>query len=135
MDGLEIRKRYDTLVSQRKTVEDVWEIINKLVVPFRGDFFRDISSEHSVTWRDNREVFDSTAIDACNTLAASIHGSLTSPAIRWFELQFRDQNLNEDRDSRAWLEAAAEKCFYALQDSNFNLEANETYLDLVSYGY
>jgi hypothetical protein len=134
MEGIEIRKRFDTLVSQRKTVEDVWELINKLVVPFRGDFFRDIQSEHSVTWRDNREIFDSTAVDAANTLAASIHGSLTSPAIRWFELAYRLQELNEDKDARQWLEEGAHKCFLALQDSNFNLEANETYLDLVSYG-
>lgn len=134
MDGIEIRKRFDALVQQRKTVEDVWETINKLVVPFRGDFFRDISSEHSVTWRDNREIFDSTAVDAANTLAASIHGSLTSPAIRWFELAYRQEALNKDRDARTWLEGGAEKCFYALQDSNFNLEANETYLDLVAYG-
>lgn len=134
MDGLEIRRRYDALVSQRKTVEDVWEVINQLVVPFRGDFFRDITSEHAVTWRDNREIFDSTAIDAAHILASSIHGSLTSPAIRWFELAFRELELNDMREPRAWLEMAAEKCFYALQDSNFNLEANETYLDLVSYG-
>lgn len=134
MNGKEIRRRFDVLVSNRKTVEDVWDVINKFVVPFRGDFFRDISSEHAVTWRDNREIFDSTAIDAANTLAASIHGSLTSPAIRWFELAYRLEVLNEDRDSRAWLENGAHKCFTALQDSNFNLEANETYLDLVSYG-
>jgi hypothetical protein len=134
MDGNEIKKRFDYLVSQRKTVEDIWDVINKLVVPFRGDFFRDINSEHAVTWRDNREVFDSTAIDAAHILASSIHGSLTSPAIRWFELGYRDLALNEEKDAVAWLEAAAEKCFNALQDSNFNLEANETYLDLVSYG-
>jgi len=134
MDGLEIRRRYDALVSQRKTVEDVWEVINQLVVPFRGDFFRDITSEHAVTWRDNREIFDSTAVDAANTLAASIHGSLTSPAIRWFELAFRDETLMEAQEPRAWLENAAHKCFQALQESNFNLEANETYLDLVTYG-
>ncbi len=134
MDGLEIRRRYDALVSQRKTVEDVWEVINQLVVPFRGDFFRDITSEHAVTWRDNREIFDSTAIDAAHILASSIHGSLTSPAIRWFELAFRQLELNTMREPRAWLEMAAEKCFNALQDSNFNLEANETYLDLVTYG-
>jgi hypothetical protein len=134
MDGLEIKKRFDYLVSQRKTVEDIWDVINKLVVPFRGDFFRDINSEHAVTWRDNREVFDSTAIDAAHILASSIHGSLTSPAIRWFELGYRDLALNEEKDAMSWLEQAAEKCFNALQDSNFNLEANETYLDLVSYG-
>lgn len=134
MDGLEIRKRFDYLVTQRKTVEDIWQVINQLVVPFRGDFFRDVSSEHSVTWRDNREVFDSTAIDAAHILASSIHGSLTSPAIRWFELGYRDTRLNDNKEARSWLESAAEKCFNALQDSNFNLEANETYLDLVSYG-
>jgi len=134
MDASDITKRYDVLVSQRKTVEDVWDIINKLVVPFRGDFFRDVSSEHAVTWRDNREIFDSTAVDAAGTLAASIRGSLTSPAIRWFELAFRDAGLNDEKDARAWLENAAHMCFTALQDSNFNLEANETYIDLVSYG-
>lgn len=134
MDGQEIKNRYDVLVGQRKTVENVWEIINHLVVPFRGDFFSDVATEHAVTWRDNREIFDSTAVDACNTLAASIHGSLTSPAIRWFELAFRDDALNDVKEARAWLEAASEKCFLALQDSNFNLEANETYLDLVAYG-
>jgi hypothetical protein len=134
MDGKSIVQRFDMLVSQRKTVEDVWDVINKLVVPFRGDFFRDVSSEHAVTWRDNREIFDSTAVDAAGTLAASIHGSLTSPAIRWFELAFRSAVLNDDKEARAWLEEAAHKCFLALQDSNFNLEANETYIDLVSYG-
>jgi len=134
MEGSEIKRRFDSLVSTRKTVEDVWEIINHLVVPFRGDFFRDITSEHAVTWRDNREIFDSTAVDACNTLAASIHGALTSPAIRWFELGYREIILNENRSAKQWLENAATKCFQALQDSNFNLEANETYIDLVSYG-
>ncbi len=134
MDGKNIVQRFDMLVSQRKTVEDVWDVINKLVVPFRGDFFRDVSSEHAVTWRDNREIFDSTAVDAAGTLAASIHGSLTSPAIRWFELAFRSEELNTDKEARSWLEAASHKCFLALQDSNFNLEANETYIDLVSYG-
>jgi len=134
MDASDIVKRWDYLVSQRKTVEDVWEVINTLVVPFRGDFFRDVTSEHAVTWRDNREIFDSTAVDAAGTLAASIHGSLTSPAIRWFELAFREDDLNDDKEARGWLEKAAHLCFMALQDSNFNLEANETYIDLVSYG-
>lgn len=134
MDGKDIVKRFDSLVQNRKTVEDVWEVINQLVVPFRGDFFRDITSEHAVTWRDNREIFDSTAVDAAGTLAASIHGSLTSPAIRWFELAFRSDELNSNKEAREWLENAAHQCFMALQDSNFNLEANETYIDLVSYG-
>lgn len=134
MQANEIVKRFDALASQRKTVEDVWQIINKLVVPFRGDFFRDISSEHAVEWRDNRQVYDSTAINANNTLASSLHGSLTSPAIRWFDLEWRDPVLNTDQEAREWIEQASMIAFQELQDSNFNLEVNEGYIDLTSYG-
>lgn len=134
MQPSNIVKRYDALASQRKTVEDVWEVINKLVVPFRGDFFREVSSEHAVEWRDNRQVYDSTAINACNTLASSLHGSLTSPAIRWFDVEWRDQKVNLLQPARQWIETASSIAFQTLQDSNFNLEANEGYIDLCSYG-
>jgi hypothetical protein len=92
-----------------------------------------VISEHAVEWR-KREVYDSTAVMAAQSLAASLHGSLTTPAIRWFELRFRDSDLAENQESREWLEDCAQRVYDALQDSNFNLEVNETYLDLVGYG-
>lgn len=134
MKASDIKKRFEALETERSTVEDVWRAIKQYVVPFRGDFFKEVNSEHSVEWRDNRQIYDSTAISACSTLAASIHGSLTSPAIRWFELKYRLDALNDDKEAAEWLENAAARSFEALQDSNFNLEANETYLDLVSFG-
>lgn len=132
-DNASIVKRFEQLWSTRKTVENTWDVIERFVAPYRGRFFQEVNTEHSVEWR-KREVYDSTAVMSAQSLAASLHGSLTTPAIRWFELQFRDADLNKQQGPREWLEACGQRVYDALQDSNFNLEANETYLDLVCYG-
>jgi hypothetical protein len=134
MDGKTIIAKVGELHSLRSTVEDQWEIIKQLVTPYRGNFFDTASGEGSIEWRENRRIFDSTAVNANNTLASSLHGALTSPAIRWFDLTFRADDLNANKEAREWLEECSKIIYRALQDSNFNLEANETYLDLTSYG-
>lgn len=134
MQPNEIVSRFDSLVAARKNVEGTWNIINKYVVPFRGDFFSQITSESAVNWHENRLIYDSTAVNSANLLSSNLHGSLTSPATRWFDFLFHDDDLNDDHDAREWLEECSKRVYKALQDSNFNLEANETYLDLVSYG-
>ncbi len=135
MEPIEIKQRYDALWGIRKTVEQDWDLIEKFITPLRGGkFFQDQSSEHEIDWRRGRDVFDSTAILAANTLASSIHGSLTSPSIRWFDLRFRDDDLNIEDAATEWLQKCSEIMWYALQDSDFNLEVNEAYQDLVCFG-
>lgn len=135
MTPIEIKQRYDALWGVRKTVEQDWDLIEKFITPLRGGkFFQDQSSEHEIDWRRGRDVFDSTAILAANTLASSIHGALTSPSTRWFTLRFRDDTLNVDDEATEWLQACGEQIWYALQDSDFNLEVNEAYQDLVAFG-
>ena len=95
--------------------------------------FKDSTSESSVEWR-KRQIYDSTAVNSAQSLAASLHGSLTSPATRWFNLGFRSDELNEDVEAKDWLEQCGDQVYAALQDSTFNLEANELYLDLVTFG-
>jgi hypothetical protein len=134
METSKIVAKLKYLESQRKTADQIWDLIRRFVMPMRSDFFKDTNSEHSVEWRQNRLIFDSTAGDGLETLSSSLHGSLTSPAIQWFELAYRDAELNKDKEAMVWLENAAKDTYNALQDSNFNLEANETYIDLVGYG-
>ena len=135
MTPIEIRSRYDALWGLRKTPEQTWDLIEKFIAPIRGGkFFQDQSSEHEIDWRRGRDVFDSTAVLAANTLASSVHGALTSPSARWFNLRFRDDKLNTDDAAITWLQAASEAIWYALQESDFNLQINEAYLDLVSFG-
>ena len=133
MDKDVIRQRYHQLETQRKTQDDTMQQIERFVVPFRGEFFRDMHSEHEVNWR-RRFIYDSTAIQACQTLAASIQGSLTSAAIKWFILRFRSEELNEDHESKVWLQDTEDRLYQALQESNFDMESSEFYLDLCSFG-
>jgi len=133
MDSGEIIRRYDSLNSERSTVKDLWSLIHRFVLPFRGDFYRDLDNEAELEWRI-REIYDSTAVFACQALAASMQGNLTSPSTLWFSLKFRDDEVNENIPAKEWLEECTKRVFEALQDSNFNIEAAETYLDLVGYG-
>ncbi len=135
MEGIEIKQRYDALWGIRKTVEQDWDIIEKFIAPLRGGkFFQEQTSEHEIDWRRGRDVFDSTAILASNTLASSVHGALTSSSSRWFSMRFRNDDLNVDDEATEWIQACSERLWYALQDSDFNLEINECYQDLVAFG-
>ena len=133
MDGLAIRQRYDELVSLRQVLDDTYERIEKYVVPYRGNFFKPEDSESEVEWR-RRGIYDSTAPIAADLLASSIHSNLTSPMIPWFQLQFRDNALNESDAAKEWLESVQDQIWQTLKESDFNMEIAETYLDLVSYG-
>ena len=133
MDAQEIRKRFEKLYSERKVVEEQWQTIERFVAPYKGKFFRENQGEGGIEWRTNRNIFDSTAVMAHIQLAASIHGALTNPAGMWFNFQWRDLELRKDHDARIWLEHAAKRVYDELQDSNFNLEANNCYRNLTSF--
>lgn len=134
MQPRELVNRFRTLEAERRNLDNRWQVIGHYVVPGRGRFFEKESDyEESINWR-RRELFDSTAINACQTLASNIHGNLTTPSARWFTLRFRGSSLNDNHEAMQWLEKCQEMVWYALQESNFNLEVNENYLDLCSYG-
>lgn len=132
-DTAHLRKRLSALESERSTVEEAWAVIEKYVTPYRGEFNNTISSEGSVDW-SKRELYDSTAVAAHQLLASSLHGAVTSPSIRWFDLRFRSEQLNKNKEAVGWLQEVASTIFFELQDSNFNLEINENYQDLSGLG-
>lgn len=134
MNSEEIVKRYEYLKQERKgSVDQLWDLIERFVIPLRGDFYTTLNSEQEVDWH-RRDIYDSTAIFAAQSLAASLHGNLTSSAQRWFDLQFRDPALNEDTEAKQWLEDATAAIYNALNDSDFDIEIAECYLDLVTFG-
>lgn len=133
MHAREVVRRWQAHYSVRKTVEEHWQLIERFVCPGRGKFFQEEKSEHELTWR-RRELYDSTAPMAAQSLAASIHGALTSASTKWFMMRFRDDALNAMKEAKEWLEECEDRVYQALQDSNFNLEAAEAYMDLVCFG-
>ena len=133
METATIRNRFDQLVSLRKTLDQTLQFIEKYVVPYRGEFFKPESSEHEVQWR-RRQIYDSTAVVAANLLASTMHAGLTSPSIKWFDLTYRDPKMRENKAAMEWLENCGDLIYQALNDSDFNVEAAEIYLDLTSFG-
>ena len=94
-DPKEIVRRFDQLSSLRKTVEQMWDTIEMFITPYRGRFFKEERSEHSIEWK-KRNIYDSTAVMAHQNLAATLHGSITSPSLRWFDIRFRDEKTNKN---------------------------------------
>lgn len=134
MEVLGLKKRLDKLISDRKVVEEQWDLVREYVVPYRGNFFKEAGSEGGVDWKENRSVFDSTAVNANNVLSSSLHGAITNPSHQWFGFRFRNDDLSEDTEAAQWLRDCAQITFETLRDSNFNLQANEGYIDLTSFG-
>ena len=125
-----IKKRYSEMSSDRGTWEDHWQEILDYVMPRKADVvFVRVKGD-----KRTEVLFDSTAITANNLLAASLQGTLTSPSLQWFHLKIRDDEINQDRDVQLWLEDSAKKMYDVFNQTNFNTEVHELYLDLCSIG-
>jgi hypothetical protein len=132
MDCKALKKRYESLKSERSGIEGRWNEIEQYIAPYRGKMFEKNSSDNSVEW-NKYKLFDATAVNAAHTLAASVQGSLLSPAIRWFYLNFGDKELAKDHEAKVWLEECQEIIYTQIQESNFNTEVSETLLDLATF--
>jgi len=125
-----IKKRCANLESVRATWEDHWQEILDYVMPRKAD----VTFVRSKGEKRTEVLYDSTAITANNLLAASLQGTLTSASLPWFHLKLRDTELNQNRDVQLWLEDSAKRMYEIFNESNFNTEVHELYLDLVSIG-
>ena len=125
-----IRKRLDKLEADRGTWESHWQEILDYVMPRKAE----ITFLRSRGEKRTEVLFDSTAITANNLLAASLQGTLTSPSLPWFSLKLRDDDTNKIRDVQIWLEDTARRMYAVFNESNFNTEVHEMYLDLCSVG-
>ena len=125
-----IKKRLNTMHGERQTWEDHWQEILDYVMPRKAEI-----TLHRARGEKRTDVlFDSTAITAAHLLAASLQGTLTSPSLRWFSIKLRDEELNEDREVKLWMEDASQRMYNVFNSTNFNSEVHELYLDLVSIG-
>lgn len=125
-------QRFEKLRSQRTTYETTWDEISEFVLPHRGDFRRVREPGH----RRNRRLYDTTAVQANEFLASTLHGGLTNPSTKWFGLKSSNAELNSIDLVQAWLEAGTDRIFDVLNspESNFQSQNHELFLDLVAYG-
>ena len=129
-DPVALLKRYDRLRADRVNWDSMWEELAIYLMPGKIDFI-------TTTTKGSKraaEVYDSTAIHALQILSASLHGSLTSPSTKWFGLRFREDELNENKEAKDWLEKCSKGIFQEFGKSNFSTEVAEAYQDMVGFG-
>ena len=120
-------KRRTELQSEFLQYADLMQEIAERVIPHKSN----ISKLLSPGERQTREIFDSTAIDGAQTLAASIHGTLTPSTQPWLSIRIRQEDLNELAEVKDWLEDCSRRIHAALRQSNWTTAVHEMYLDLV----
>jgi len=122
--------QYQRLLTARLTYEGMWQSLANLMRPTRVD----IRTRRSPGIQQNQLVFDGTAVKASADLASALSGSMTPAEFPWFSLRMRYKPLNDDYDTKVWLEDCASRIHLAFQQSNFGSETHELYLDLVIFG-
>ncbi len=124
-------ERYRKARDRRRPWEAHWQECYDYALPHRG------SIVHTSTPGEKRtdRLFDGTAPDAVDQLAASLLSQLTPPWTRWFSLNTgSDVSGEEEGIIRPLLDDAAERLQSHFDRSNFAIEVHQCYLDLVTAG-
>ena len=80
------------------------------------------------------ELLDATGIHANELLASALHSMLTNPSVPWFGITTGNEDVDNDDEARLWLSDAARVMHNVMNNSNFQTEIHELYLDQTSFG-
>lgn len=120
--------QFQTARAERRNWEPQWQDCYDYVLPYRNAFA-------AASERKYDHLFDGTAADAVDQLAASLLAQLTPPWSRWFGFKPGPMMTPEQRTQSAqMLETAQQKLQSHFDRSNFAVEMHQAFLDLVTAG-
>jgi len=123
-------KRFDYITMQRDNWDTHYQELSDYMLPRKSDIVKKRSKGEKRT----ELIYDGTALQAVDLLSASLHGMLTSGASPWFHLDVKDTDLNRDDEVREWLQDSSMRMMRAFNQSNFETEIHEIYVDLSVFG-
>lgn len=126
MDLSVIEERHSRATARKQGWGIYWEECYRYALP---------QKDASSTKRKGNDLYDATALDAVEQLAASLLGHLTPPWTQWFGLKPGPDVEREDYDALASVLEKAGKTLQSHFDrSNFAVELHQSFLDLVVGG-
>jgi hypothetical protein len=126
-----VLNRYERARARRGTWESHWQECYDYALPGRGGF----TYAHTPGDKRTDHLYDGTALDAVDQLAASLLGNLTPPWTPWFGFKPGPDLTPAEADALAPVLEDAAKIVQAHFDrSNFSVEMHQCYLDLVVGG-
>lgn len=128
--GEKIVKEYGRMKGLRVNWDEYWEDLSEYFIPRKDNVYGyKIEGE-----RKNNRLYDSTSLVALELLSSSLHGMLTNPSAIWFDLSTGDDALDAKKEVRQYLQDSVKIIIETLNQSNFQEEIHETYLDLSGIG-
>lgn len=124
-------KGYERAKEERQNFSNAWQDVADLVLPTRQ-----FTSQPTPGQQRHNKIFNTTAPDAVETLAAALDGLLTNSAIRWFALALENFDESMDEEAASWLYECTTLVldFLASPISGYPMASHESYLDLVAFG-
>lgn len=125
-----VLKEHKDNKGMRTNWDNHWDEIAKYIIPRKDNVFGFANDGR----KQGNKLFDSTSVHVNELLASALHGMLTNPSSIWFGLSTGDRELDKDDEVRAWLQDSVLRIIQVLNNSNFQTQIHETYLDLGSLG-
>jgi hypothetical protein len=123
-------EQFDACKSDRSMFESLWQDLTEYLIPRKNDVTRSsIAGE-----RKGATILDNTGMNSAELLAASLHSMLTSPVAFFFTMTTGIPQLDNVDAVRMWLQTTTRILHDILNNSNFQTEVHEYYLDLVTCG-
>lgn len=123
-------KYYEKLKADRTNWDNHWREIAEYILPNKDNVF----GGKTPGQKKGTELFDATGVHSNILLASALHGMLTNPSLPWFGLTTGDEKLDADDDVRKWLQDCTRVMLNVMNNSNFQTEIHEVYLDQGSLG-
>ncbi len=130
LSAKQIIKRFETYKSERSTWENHWQELADYILPEKNN----IQINDSPGVKKNVNVLDATGMDSCETLAGTLHTLLTNPNDEWFEMTTGDADLDKVDAVRLWMQDSVTRMHNGMNNSNFQTEVHEIYLNLCCFG-
>lgn len=129
--ALKIVKLYEKLKSNRVNWDSHWRDIAEFVIPNKDNVYQ---FDRAPGEKKFNEIYDSTAIHSNELLGSALHGMLSNPTNIFFGLTTGNTQLDKNDEVRKWLQECVRRMHQILNNSNFQTEIHEVYLDIGSFG-
>lgn len=123
--------KYQKLKATRGTWETHWEELSKYVIPMKNEIYGQYNTKGE---KKGNTLFDAVGIRCNEQLASAFHGMLTNPATQWFAFSSGNHLIDNKLDNAKWLQDTAKRILFVMNNTNFQSEIHECYIDLCGFG-
>lgn len=127
-----IIKRHESAKACRTNWDSFWQDITNFFIPDKNDVFEKFNREKGD--RKHNRLYEGSAIHFSEVLANTLHSMLTNPSQVWIEFNHKNKKINQVPRVRKYLQDLAQLMIDTLNNSNFQSQIHEFYMDLVTLG-